>query len=101
MKAASGRRSRPPPAPAGRAPRIEQDLKPAGLDWITALRAPAIQALAADGGPLQLSLFDDRDLAEITSPDHPGERLIVCRNPALAALRARKRRSLSPSAGTS
>jgi hypothetical protein len=74
--------------------RIEQDLKPAGLDWITALRAPAIQALAADDGPLQLSLFDDRDMAEIASPDYPGERLIVCRNPALAAERARKREEL-------
>jgi hypothetical protein len=74
--------------------RIEADLKPAGLDWITALRAPAIQALAADGGPLQLSLFDEKDLAEIASPDHPDERLIVCRNPALAAERARKREVL-------
>jgi hypothetical protein len=76
------------------AARIEQDLKPAGLDWITALRAPAIQALAADGGPLQLSLFDQRDLAEIAAPDYPGERLIVCRNPDLAAERARKRAEL-------
>lgn len=74
--------------------RLEQDLKPAGLDWITALRAPAIQALAANGGPLQLSLFDQRDLAEIASPDYPGERLIVCRNPDLAAERARKREAL-------
>jgi hypothetical protein len=74
--------------------RLEQDLKPAGLDWITALRAPAIQVLAADGGPLQLSLFDQRDLAEIASPDYPGERLIVCRNPDLAAERARKREAL-------
>src|SRR5512144_114859 len=74
--------------------RIEADLKPAGLDWITALRAPAIQALAADDGPLQLSLFDDRDMAEIVSPDYPGERLIVCRNEALAAERARKREEL-------
>jgi hypothetical protein len=74
--------------------RIEVELKPAGLDWITALRAPAIQALAADDGPLQLSLFDDRDMAEISSPDFPGERLIVCRNPALAAARARKREDL-------
>lgn len=74
--------------------RIEQDLKPAGLDWITALRAPAIQALAAEGGPLQLSLFDARDMAEIASPDYPGERLIVCRNPLLAAERARKREDL-------
>jgi hypothetical protein len=74
--------------------RIEQDLKPAGLDWITALRAPAIQALAAEGGPLQLSLFDQRDLAEIASPDYPGERLVVCRNLDLAAERARKREEL-------
>lgn len=73
--------------------RIHQDLRPAGLDWITALRAPAIQELA-DGGPLQLSLFDDRDLAEIASPDYPGERLIVCRNPLLAAERRRKRDDL-------
>ena len=74
--------------------RIEEELQPAGLDWITALRAPAIQALAAEGGPLQLSLFDDRDMAEISSPDFPGERLVVCRNPALAAERARKREDL-------
>jgi hypothetical protein len=74
--------------------RIEQDLKPAGLDWITALRAPAIRKLAEDGGPLQLSLFDDRDMAEINSPDFPGERLIVCRNPDLADERRRKRREL-------
>ena len=74
--------------------RIEAELRPAGFDWITALRAPAIQALAAEGGPLQPDLFDDRDLAEIESPDYPGERLIVCRNPALAAERARKRAEL-------
>ena len=74
--------------------RIQHDLKPAGLDWITALRAPAIQALAADDGPLQLSLFDDRDMAEIVSPDYPGERLIVCRNGVLATERARKREDL-------
>lgn len=74
--------------------RIAEDLRPAGLDWITALRAPAIQKLAAEGGPLQLSLFDERDLAEIASPDYPGERLIVCRNPALGAERARKRGEL-------
>src|SRR5512132_506065 len=72
--------------------RIEEELKPAGLDWITALRAPAIQALAADDGPLQLSLFDDRDMAEISSPDFPGERLVVCRNPALARAGAQARR---------
>jgi Transposase DDE domain len=74
--------------------RIEQELEPAGLDWITALRAPAIQKLAAEGGPLQLSLFDARDLAEIESPDFPGERLIVCKNPALAEERTRKRNEL-------
>jgi hypothetical protein len=73
--------------------RIREDLVPAGLDWITALRAPKIQELA-NGGPLQLSLFDDRDLAEISSPDYPGERLIVCRNPLLAAERRRKRDAL-------
>src|SRR5229473_5586586 len=70
--------------------RIEQTLRPAGLDWITALRAPAIKQLAAAGGPLQPSLFDDRDMAEITSPDYPGERLVVCKNPLLAEERARK-----------
>jgi hypothetical protein len=74
--------------------RIEQTLRPAGLDWITALRAPAIKQLAAEGGPLQPSLFDDRDMAEITSPDYPGERLVVCQNPLLAAQRARKRAEL-------
>ena len=73
--------------------RIREDLEPAGLDWITALRAPKIQELA-NGGALQLSLFDDRDLAEITSPDYPGERLIVCRNPLLAEERRRKRAEL-------
>ena len=74
--------------------RIEQGLRPAGLDWITALRAPAIKHLAAAGGPLQPSLFDDRDMAEITSPDFPGERLVVCKNPLLAGERARKREEL-------
>jgi Transposase DDE domain len=74
--------------------RIEQEIEPAGLDWITALRAPAIQKLAADGGPLQLSLFDQRDLAEIESPDFPGERLVVCKNPDLADERRRKRDDL-------
>ena len=74
--------------------RLREDLRPIeGLDWITALRAPAIQALAA-GGALQLSLFDQQDLAEITHPDYPGERLIVCKNPLLAEERARKRREL-------
>jgi hypothetical protein len=75
--------------------RIKEDLKPAGLDWITALKAPSIQQLAADGGPLQLSLFDERDLAEIESPQlFPGERLIVCKNHALAEERRRKRGEL-------
>lgn len=77
------------------AARIRDDLKANGLDWITCLRAPAIQALAAENGPLQLSLFDERDLAEITAPEmFPGERLIVCRNHELAAERARKREEL-------
>jgi hypothetical protein len=67
---------------------------PDAYGWITALRAPAIRKLMADDGPLQLSLFDQQDLAEITSPDFPGERLIACRNPALAADRARKREDL-------
>lgn len=73
--------------------RIREDLQPNGLDWVTSLRAPQIQALVAEG-QLQLSLFDTRDLAEITAPDYPGERLIVCRNPLLAAERARKREDL-------
>jgi hypothetical protein len=73
--------------------RIEQVLKPAGLDWITTLRAPAIRSLA-EAGSLQLSLFDERDLATITSPDYPGERLVTCRNPLLADERARKREDL-------
>jgi hypothetical protein len=62
--------------------------------WITALRAPAIKKLMAEDGPLQLSLLDEQDLAEISSPDFPGERLVACRNPVLAAERARKRESL-------
>jgi hypothetical protein len=74
--------------------RITEELAPSGLDWISCLRAPQIAALAADTGPLQLSLFDDRDLAEISSPDFPGERLVACRNPALAKERARKREEL-------
>jgi hypothetical protein len=65
-----------------------------GMAWITCLRAPAIRKLMAGGGPLQLSLFDEQDLAEISSPDYPGERLIACRNPFLAAERARKREDL-------
>jgi hypothetical protein len=68
--------------------------RPGAYRWITALRAPAIRKLMAEDGPLQLSLFDQQDLAEITSPDFPGERLIACRNPVLAAERARKRDDL-------
>jgi hypothetical protein len=68
--------------------------RPDPYGWITALRGPAIRTLMADDGPLQLSLFDQQDLAEITSPDFPGERLIACRNPVLAADRARKREDL-------
>ena len=66
----------------------------ADFGWITALRNPAIAALAADQGPLQMSLFDHQDLVEITHPDYPGERLIACRNPLLADQRARKRTAL-------
>jgi transposase len=73
--------------------RIDDDLRPAGLDWITSLRAPSIRALA-EGGALQLGLFDERDMAAITSPDYPDERLIVCRNPELARERRRKREDL-------
>jgi len=73
--------------------RLTEDIKATGLDWITALRAPAIQELVK-GGALQLSLFDQRDMAAITSPEFPGERLIVCRNPDLAAQRTRKRKEL-------
>jgi hypothetical protein len=68
--------------------------RPDAYGWITALRAPAIRKLMAEDGPLQLSLFDEQDLAEITSPDFPGERLVACRNPVLAADRARKREDL-------
>ena len=73
--------------------RIRDELKPAGLDWITALRAPQIRALL-DTGAFQLSLFDERDLAEITAPEFPGERLVVCKNPLLAEERARKREDM-------
>lgn len=64
------------------------------LGWLTALRAPAIKALAAAGGPLQPTLFDEQNLAEIAHPDYPGERLVACRNPFLAAERAHKRDAL-------
>jgi hypothetical protein len=73
--------------------RLDEEVAPAGLDWITALRAPAIRALA-EGGVLQPDLFDQRDLASITASAYPGERLIVCRNPELARERARKRDDL-------
>jgi len=75
------------------AARLREDVAPAGLDWITALRAPQVKKLVR-GGDLQLTLFDVTDLAEITSPDFPGERLIACKNPFLEAERARKRESL-------
>jgi hypothetical protein len=75
------------------AARLREDVGPAGLDWITALRAPQVKALVRDGA-LQLSLFDQADLAEISSPDFPGERLVACKNPFLEAERARKRESL-------
>src|SRR3954466_7206397 len=73
--------------------RIGADIKSAGLDWITALRGPAIKDLL-NSGIIQLTLFDTRDMASITAPDFPGERLVVCRNPDLAAERARKREEL-------
>ena len=74
--------------------RLREDLKPApGIEWITALRAPAIKKLASEG-VLQLSLFDTRDLAEIRHPDFPDERLVACYNPLLAEERARKRPEL-------
>jgi transposase len=73
--------------------RLDETVKPAGLAWITALKAPAIRGLV-EAGALQLSLFDERDLAEIASPDYPGERLVVCRNPLLAEERRRKRNEL-------
>jgi Transposase DDE domain len=74
--------------------RVQELRELGGFGWVTALRAPAIAALAADDGPLQMSLFDQVNLAEITHPDYPGERLVACRNPALAQERARKRLAL-------
>ncbi len=74
--------------------RIEQVLKPQGLDWVSSLRAPQIAQLAAEHGPFQPSLFDERNLLELTSEHFPGERLVVCRNPWLAEERARKRAEL-------
>ena len=75
--------------------RLDAEIAAAGLDWMTALRAPAIRALA-ESGALQMSLFDERDMAAITSPDFLGERLIVCRNPDLARERTCKRPDLLP-----
>jgi len=74
--------------------RIERDLKPNGMDWISTLRAPQIALLAEERGPFQTSLFDERNLLEMDSDHFPGERLIVCRNPLLAEERARKRSEL-------
>ncbi len=73
--------------------RIREEVKPAGLDWISALRGPAIRSLV-EAGDVEMSLFDERDLVEITSDAYPGERLMVCRNPLLAEDRARKRQEL-------
>ena len=74
--------------------RIEQVLKPHGMDWVSSLRAPQIALLAAEHGPFQPSLFDERNLMELTSEHFPGERLVVCRNPLLAQERSRKRDEL-------
>jgi len=74
--------------------RIEQVLKPQGMDWVSSLRAPQITQLAQEHGPFQPSLFDQRNLLELSSQHFPGERLVVCRNPALAEERARKRSEL-------
>jgi hypothetical protein len=76
------------------AARIEQVLRPNGMDWVTCLRAPQIAQLSAERGPFQPSLFDERNLIEVTSEQYPGERLVVCRNPLLADERTRKREAL-------
>ncbi len=76
------------------AARLREDMRPTGLDWITALRAPQVKALVHDGA-LQLELFDEMDLAEISSPDYPGERLVACKNPFLQAERAASVRAFS------
>ena len=73
--------------------RIREEVKPAGLDWIGALRGPAIRKLL-ESGAVQLSLFDEKDLVEVRADAYPGERLVVCRNPLLAGQRARKREAL-------
>ncbi len=80
--------------------RIREDLEPEeGIEWVTALRSPAIRGLF-EGGYIQHSLFDERDLAEVSSPDFPGERLVVCRNPVLADERTRKREELLKATAT-
>ena len=73
--------------------RIRDEIEPAGLNWISALRGPAIRALV-EAGEVQLSLFDQFNLIEIRSPEYPGERLMVCRNPLLAEARKHKREDL-------
>jgi transposase len=74
--------------------RIEQVLKPQGMDWVSSLRSTQVMQLAQEHGPFQPSLFDERNLIELTSEHFPGERLVVCRNPALAEERSRKRMEL-------
>lgn len=74
--------------------RIAQVLKPEAMDWVSSLRAPQIAQLAAEHGPFQPSLFDERNLLELVSQHFPGERLVVCRNPLLAEARARQRLEL-------
>ena len=73
--------------------RIREEVAPAGLDWIGALRGSAIRSLV-DSGAVQLSRFDEKDLVEVKSDAYPGERLMVCRNPLLVEQRARKREAL-------
>jgi len=73
--------------------RIRDEVRPAQLDWLSALRAPQIKALVEEGA-LQLSLFDTQDLVEISAPEFPGERLVCCHNPVLGEQRARKRQEL-------
>ena len=79
--------------------RLKDDVVPAELDFITALRSPSIKALV-EGEAIQLGLFDEQDLFEITHPDYPGERLVCCKNPLLAEERSRKRESLLRSTET-
>ena len=72
---------------------IDEMRDTAGMDWVTALKSTSIRALV-EQGHLQLDLFDERNLLELTSPDYPGERLVACRNPSLATKRARTREEL-------